>query len=130
MRIHKLTVPAQRIVQLLDAGQIDRISVDELASSLDQGRIFELLRERLKIAVPLSILTPVDRLELLMEWTDLEGTYAPHELGIERSGLCLLLYWLLEGIQRRASDSDYRLTSEFAARDLQARNRSGPTSGR
>ena len=118
MRIHKLTVPAQRIVQLLDAGQIDRISVDELASSLGQGRIFELLRERLEIAVPLSILTPVDRLELLMEWTDLEGTYASHELGIERSGLCLLLYWLLEGIQRRASNSDYRLTNELAAKDL------------
>ena len=128
MRMYKLTGPAQRIVQLLDAGQIDRLSVDELASSLGQGRIFELLCERLEIAVPLSILTPVDRLELLMEWNDLEGTYAPHELGIERSGLCLLLYWLLEGIQRRASDSAYRLTDELAARDLWARNRSGPRS--
>ncbi len=117
MRIYKLTVPAQRIVQLLDAGQIDRISVDELVSSLGQGRIFELLCERLEIAVPLSMLTPVDRLELLMEWTDLEAAHAPHDLGLERSGLCLLLYWLLEGIHRRASNSDYRLTSELAVRD-------------
>ncbi len=117
MRIYKLTVIAQRIVQSLDAGRANSISVEELASSLGSGRIFKLLCERLEIAVPLSILTPADRLELLMEWTDLEGTYAPHELGIERSGLRLLLYWLLEGIQRRASNPDYRLTSELAAKD-------------
>ena len=107
MRIHKLTIPAQRIVQRLDAGKHQPLSVEEVVDALQDGSIFELLCERMDLMVPLSILTPIDRLELLMEWQEFELTYTPGEIGVTENGFQWVLYFLLEGIQRRMTTPEY-----------------------
>ena len=117
MRIYKLSVPAQRLVQALDSGEYKSTSVSEVIDAIQAGTIFDLLRERLDIMVPLSMLTPVDKLELLIEWADFELAHTTYELGVERNGLCLVLYYLLESILRRSAHAQYRLTDELAVKE-------------
>lgn len=105
MKLHKLTVPAQRLVQQIDSGRFKPTSTDEVIAAIHDGSIFRLLEERADLRVPLSALTPVDRLEVLIEWSDYELTYTPGELGTRNNGLLLILYYMLEGIQRRMSRS-------------------------
>ena len=105
MRIYKLTVPAQRIVQAIDSGEFKHTSPSEVIGAIRDGSIFRLLEERAELMVPLSGMTPADRLEVLMEWEDYTLTYTPGELGVRNNGLLLILYFMLEGIQRRMSRS-------------------------
>lgn len=105
MRIYKLTVPAQRIVQAIDSGDYKPTSTRQVLEAIRDGTIFKLLEDRADLMVPLSGMTPVDRLEVLMEWQDYDLTFTPNELGVEDNGLLLILYFMLEGIQRRLSRS-------------------------
>lgn len=105
MRIYKLTVPAQRIVQAIDSGEFKPTSTRQVLEAIREGTIFEFLKDRAELMVPLSCMTPVDRLEVLMEWQDYDLTFTPGELGVTHNGLLLVLYFMLEGIQRRLSKS-------------------------
>lgn len=113
MRNHKLTIVAHELNDALGCGRLQDISSREVWEHIDDGTIFDFLSERLGMFVPLSVLSPVDRLELLLEWDSLRGCVEPFRFDGHRNGLCLLVGYLLEGIARRSHDRNYRLTLEM-----------------
>jgi hypothetical protein len=110
MRIYKLSHLAQALNSALGSGRYHDITYKDVRERIDDGTIFEFLEERLGLRVVLSTLRPVDRLELLLEWDDFRLETPLFDC--HRSGLCLLVSYLLEGIIRRAQNRDYRLTLE------------------
>jgi len=112
MRIYKLTNFAHSLNAALGSGEFHDITYNDVWRHIDDGSIFEFLSARLGIAVTLSTLQPVDRLELLLEWDSLRGCVEPFRFDGHRCGLCLLVGYLLEGIARRSQSRDYRLTLE------------------
>lgn len=120
MRIYKLTIMASQLVGAVGSGRFNDISYEEVRDRIDDESIFDFLIERLEIGVPLSVLTPVDKLELLYEWSQLITCVEPLPFDGHRNGLCLLVAYILEGIQRRASNAAYRLTDETASKAFDA----------
>jgi hypothetical protein len=114
MRIYKLTNLAQQLNAALGSGKFQDITSKEVWSRIEDGSIFDYLRDRLDIAVALSTLDPVDRLELLLEWENFRGCVEPFPFNGNRNGLCLLVGYLLASIALRSQNRDYRLTLEMS----------------
>ncbi len=112
MRIYKLTYIAHELNAALGSGRFHDISYDEVWRHIDDGTIFTFLGDRLNLAVPFSVLGPVDRIELLLEWDEYRGCVEPFRFDGHRSGLCLLVAYLLQGIMRRSREPRYRLLPE------------------
>lgn len=105
MEITKLTVLGFDLNGALGSGQYDDVSIPAVKEAIDDGTIFDLLERRLGKDVDLSLLYNDDRAELLDEWRRIinavdEGRKFAIREG--SSGLCLLVAYLLEGIQQRA----------------------------
>lgn len=111
MRIARLTVVASGISEAMGSGKY-HITYQEIIRRIRDGTVFDFLSNEVDIMVPISILTPADKLELLIEWEDMIGCIGPFRQDTNNNGLCLLMGYLLEGIQRRASSSRYTLTEE------------------
>lgn len=111
MRITNLTFLAFYINSALDTGKYNNISFKEVADHIDAGTIFDFLRTRLVGDIDLSIFDAPKEKELVAEWQDILS--AGRDLktyGIENNGLCLLMAYLLEGIQRRQNKKPTKLT--------------------
>ena len=86
----------------LDSGRYDDVSVYEVKRQVWDGTVFDFFERRLGRDVDVSLLHNDDRAELVREWQgyadaiDEEGKY-----GAVRNRLCLLIAYLLEGIQQR-----------------------------
>ncbi len=114
MRIYKLTVVASAISHALVSGRFKGFGYDDAIRRIEDGTIFDYLSHEIGLLVPVSVLAPVDRLELLIEWEQFIGCIEPYRFRAHRDGLCLLLGYLLEGIDRRVSEPRHRLTDETA----------------
>jgi|SRR5580704_10611440 hypothetical protein len=101
MRITKLCCLAFLLNGSLDTAQYQDIGLDEVSEQIDRGSIFEFLERRLVDDIDLSIFDDRDKSVLIAEWRDIGACYAPRKFAVERNGLCLLVAYLLEGIQRR-----------------------------
>lgn len=102
MRITALTFFAFYLNAAMDSGRYDDLAISEIKSKIENGTIFDFLRQRLGSDIDLSILTKDDEAELLAEWRDLLAAVNAHrKMGVEMRGLPLLVAYLLEGIQRR-----------------------------
>ncbi len=102
MRITALTFLAFYLNAAMDSGRYDGLAISEVKSKIENGTIFDFLRQRLGNDIDLSILTTEDEAELLAEWQDLlAAVNARRKMGVEVRGLPLLIACLLEGIQRR-----------------------------
>ncbi|MBI4718555.1 MAG: hypothetical protein HY763_12170 [Planctomycetes bacterium] len=112
MRIYKLTNFVLDLIAALDSGRCQDVTLEEVRQQVVDGTVFEFLNRRLEFNGALSVLEPVDRLELLLEWEMLHARMGPYVYQGLRNGLCVLLNYLLEGIARRAETRDYRLTPE------------------
>lgn len=113
MRLTKLTTLAFMITDRVNVGQTEQVTAREVYTAIEDGTIFDWLANR----GDLTFLEPVDKLELLIEWHDfyLIGL-CPGRDGGWQDGWCVLLNYLLEGIQRRLGDPRYRLSEEMAVR--------------
>jgi len=118
VRIYKLTGAGMGISDALGSGRFNDFDYHEAQKRIADGSIFSYLAKNMDIMVPLSILSPVDRLELLYEWDQYAGCLEPFRFDAHRNGLCLLLGYLLEGIQQRSANSQHRLTDELPAKDI------------
>lgn len=112
MRLHKLTILSSYLIRALEETHGRPVPAEEFCNRIFDGTIFTFLSERFGLMVGVSVLTPVDKLELLMEWEDMALAFPPGEMGLKRDGLLLLLRYLMEGIQRRSVSSRHRLTDE------------------
>ena len=118
MRIYKLTILTSYIIKALAAKGYKRAPVDVVEARVEDGSIFQYLIDEYKMEFGVSILSPMDKFELSMELQDMVGTWSAHELGVETDGLCLLIAYLMEGIQRRASNPRHRLTDELPVKEM------------
>ena len=102
MRITNLTFLAFYLNSALDTGKYSDLSYDQVAKEIENGTIFHFLRSHLKDDIDLSIFDASKEAELLAEWRDmLIAVSVRRKFGVENNGLCLLLAYCIEGIQRR-----------------------------
>ncbi len=102
MRVTNLTFLAFYLNGALDTGKYSEITFKEVAEKIEAGTIFDFLQTRLSGDIDLSIFDESKRKELVSEWQDLlAAVSARRKFGVENNGLCLLVAYLLEGIQRR-----------------------------
>lgn len=116
MRIYKLTCLASVFNAALGSGKFTDIHFHEVLKRIEDESIFEYLEQRLDAMVPFSMLNPADRLELILDWSNMRGCIEPFRYDGHRNGLALLVGYLLEGIQRRASNPQLRMTTEQVSR--------------
>ena len=103
MHISKLTHIAFQLNGALDTGKYE-ISFDEISSEIKAETIFDFLSTRLADDVDFSIVSPEERRELTLEWEPFLNVNARRKFCVERNGICLLVAYLLEGIQRRCRE--------------------------
>jgi hypothetical protein len=104
MPISLLTFLAFYLNGAIDTGRYDDLGIDEIKREVREGTIFTFLRNRLGSDIDLSVLDAPKEEELLAEWQDmLAAVNERRKFGIEHRGLPLLVAYLLEGVQRRAS---------------------------
>ena len=86
--------------QAIDRDAHQHVTIHDVKDRIRDGTIFAFLETRIT-RLGLSDLSPETRADLLREWRDMEQTLNESpKLGIENNGICLLLGYLLEGIQR------------------------------
>jgi len=107
MKIVRMTFLGFYLNGAAGSGRYDDISIADMKQAIRAGTVFDVLERRLGHDVDLSILDNDDRAELLREWRGLaDDVDEDRKLCVERNGLCLLVAYLLEGIQQRAKEVD------------------------
>ncbi len=93
----------------IDTGRCNDISFEVVASHIEAGTIFNFLQKRLSGDIDLSIFDNEKQRELIAEWQDILGAgNASRKFGVQKSGSCLLVAYLLEGVQRRQDSNPER----------------------
>ena len=86
-----------------DSGRYDHIDTAAVLRHVQAGDVFEFLREELgaDVEYALSKLTDVHRQHLLQQWHAMATAYETYQFHVRRSGLALLVAYLLHLIQNR-----------------------------
>ncbi|QQC65327.1 hypothetical protein [Paraburkholderia ginsengisoli] len=104
MHLSSLTVLAFYLNGAVDAGK--QTSFEEIYSQIEAGTIFEYLKRNVE-RIDLSMLTAADRKELVEEWQRIANAVDPRrKLAVENNGYCLLLAYVIQGIQQRAEPKE------------------------
>jgi beta-lactamase superfamily II metal-dependent hydrolase len=99
MHLTSLTLLAFYLNGAVDAGK--QIGFEEIYSQIEAGTIFEYLKRNVE-RIDLSLLTAADRDELIEEWQGIANAVdARRKFAVENNGYCLLLAYVIEGIQQR-----------------------------
>lgn len=107
MRITKLTSVGFHLNGALASGKYNHISMEEVKRRIEDGSVFDYLEAELGHDLDLSLLTPGERTELLNEWRDFASAVdEARKMCVDRNGLCLLVAYLLEGIQQRQDHNE------------------------
>lgn len=103
MRIAQLTFLGFYLNGAQGSEKYDDITIEEVKERIQDHTIFEFLKSRLGSDVDLSALSPEEKEELNNEWDSLTNAVdESRKMCVDRGGLCLLVAYLLEGIQSRA----------------------------
>ena len=101
MRITDLTFIGFYLNGALGSGKYNDITIEEVKKHLRDRSIFDFLENRL-LDIDLSAIKKQDRRKLNDEWLDLaEAVNESRKMGVKENGICLLVAYLFEGIQRR-----------------------------
>jgi len=85
-----------------DSGRFDHITTSVIASELQQNRIWAFLVGELPAKVwDICKLSDVDRHQLAQEWKTMSEAYDPEQFHVSRSGLALLVAYVLHMIDIR-----------------------------
>lgn len=84
---------------LLGTGKCKHVTIPAVKSMIEEGSILEYLKTEFKDDIDLSVLTPLDRLELIGEWMDMLDVSESRKYCVDENGICLLVAYLLEGLQ-------------------------------
>lgn len=102
MRVSQLTFLGFYFNGALGSGKYEDISIREVKEKIRAHTIFDYLKSKLGSDIDLSALSSEDQMELNREWEDLaDAVDESRKMCVERNGLCLLVAYILEGIQRR-----------------------------
>ena len=109
MRITHLTFLAFFLNGAIDTGKYNDISFQEVADSVKAGTIFDFLQTRLADDIDLSTFEKHKQQELTTEWQEMLQAINPRKkFLVENNGLCLLVAYLLQGIQQRQDNNPSR----------------------
>ncbi len=100
-----LTYTVFELNSALDTGKYDDVSLDEVKGHIEAGDIFDFLDQRLGDNVDLSLLDELARAAVsdgLADICDCYGGMERKKWGVENRGLCLLIAWVNELLQRGA----------------------------
>ena len=107
MKVSALTSLILELNAVVDSGKHNDISIDEVHQAIEKKRVLKFLKERVGSDIDLSIQSSstYGDFEAYYEETlhQIYGGYAGQERrkwGIENLGLCLLIAWTNEMIQR------------------------------
>lgn len=101
MRNSSYTSLAFQLNGALDNGDCSGITVEKIKYEIEKGTIFSFLHE----IIPLfddSLLEQKDKKQFIEQWQDLMHADIDYKLCVEKNGICLLVAYLLEGIQRNS----------------------------
>jgi hypothetical protein len=94
------TFMAFLVNQAIDRDAHQGVTIHDVKERIRDGSIFPYLESRMQ-GLQLSDVSAEMRTDLLCEWRDMDVSLnESRKLGVERNGFCLLLGYLLEGIQR------------------------------
>lgn len=100
MKIIALTHIAFQLNGALGSGRYDDISIADVKKRIRDGTILEFLVSRMGEDLDIGLISPLQRLELVMQWSVFaECIHESRKMCVDRGGLCLLVAYLLEGIQ-------------------------------
>jgi len=99
----RLTNLAFELTHALDSGYAGKMSPAAVREHIKDGKVFDFLEESLKGDLDISLFYNDDRAELIAEWRSLSDTLdAARKFGVQNDGLCLLLAYVIQGIQTRS----------------------------
>ncbi len=106
MRMTRLTFLAFQLNYLLDRGYYAP-SVEEVKEQIKNKKLFDYLKAKCRDDyLDLSLLDDTDRKELLEEFEGLaDNVDEDRKMGIQKNGICLLLAYVIELIQRKKNDT-------------------------
>ncbi len=86
-----------------DSGKYQHIDTDVIIGHIEHGDVFDFLRAELgnDVAYALAKLTDVHRHMLVAHWRSMARGYETSQFHVQRSGLSLLVAYLLHLIQNR-----------------------------
>jgi hypothetical protein len=100
---HRWAVLATHLNGAVDSGKYDHIDTGVVLRHVHEADVFEFLRRELAkdIEYALDKLTDVQRHMLLKHWQAMATQFEPSQFHVRRSGLALLVAYLLHLIQNR-----------------------------
>ena len=101
--IYRWMFLAIRLNGAADSGKYDHVDTTVMLQHLEKGDVFEFLARELGVDVEYALqkLTDVDRHTLLKHWRTFAVAYETQQFHVRRSGLALLVAYLLCLIQMR-----------------------------
>jgi len=101
MTVAHLALLGMQLNGLLDAGRYGTITIDKVKDELDRGNIFAFLKEQFGDDIDLSLNNAQVRSEIVEQWRDMSrAVNERRKLFVGNDGLCLLVAYCFEGIQR------------------------------
>lgn len=105
MHITKFTVIGFGLNGALGSGKYNNISIEKIKSEILKNTIFDYLEKELSDDVDFSYLTKDDKSELNNEWESFVNNIdESRKLCVDKNGICLIMAYILEGIQERFHD--------------------------
>lgn len=102
--LRKLTMLASSLNAVIDAGQHEGISKSDVYARIEDKTIFHYLAEKFEDVSRWGLggFSEEDQWHLLGEWQSMANAIdSQRKLGVSNSGVCLLLAYVIEGIQMR-----------------------------
>lgn len=108
MKVSALTLLVLNVNSLIDSGKYNDISIEDVHKAIERKRVLRFLQERCGADIDLSVhleSNAYGNFEAFYEGriSEIHGGYAGQERrkwGVENLGLCLILAWTNEIIQR------------------------------
>ncbi len=92
-------------------GRHHSVSIDDVKAELEKGTLFEYLQRELGQDIDTSIFTEEEKAALNAEWLDMAlAVNEGRKMCVEKGGLCLLVAYVLESIQRLNREQNECLT--------------------
>lgn len=101
MRISQLTFLGFYLNGAQGSGRYNSISIQDVKTQLAEGTLFEYLQQQLGLDIDLTVFSDEEKAFLTNEWLDMsEEVNETSKFAVEKGGLCLLMAYTLESIQR------------------------------
>lgn len=102
MRVRQLTFLGFYLNGALGSGKYDDITIEEVKTRIRNRTIFDYLKDKLGMDIDFTVLSAEDKQEMIEEWESLaDNVDESRKMCVDRNGLCLLVAYILEGIQKR-----------------------------